>query len=89
MYADSDADANAKIPIPRFPNRLFLGFCQFCMEKKKFIVEIKTLYDFPYFLTHIRPLDVISNYKKILLGIYMFKVDNRNTRTRYEMYVSS
>ena len=56
------------------------------MEKKEFAVEMKTLYDFPYFLMHIRPFDVNFNYNKTnLLGIYMFKVDNKNTRTRYEI----
>ena len=46
---------------------------------------MKTLYDFPFFLMHIRSFDVISNYKKTnQLVIYMFKVENTNTRTRYE-----
>ena len=40
---------------------------------------------FPYFLIHIRPIDVISNHNKInLLCIYMSKVENKNTRTRCE-----
>ena len=46
-------------------------------------VEMKT-----YFLMHIRPFDVISNYSKTNpLGLYMFKVDNKNTRTRCETYL--
>ena len=55
------------------------------MEKKEFAVEMETLYEFPYFLIHIRSLDVISSNNKInLLAIYMFKVDRKNNRTRYE-----
>ena len=73
------------MPMLRFPNGCFSAFCQFCMEKKEFAVEMRTLYDFPYFLMHIGSFDVISNYSKTnLLGIYVFKVDNKNTRTRYE-----
>ena len=61
------------------------GFCQFLMEKKDFAVEMKALYDFLYFLMHTRPFEGISNYNKTnLLGIYIFKVDNKNTRARYE-----
>ena len=34
---------------------------------------------------HIKPFDVISYYNKTnFLGIYMFKVDNKSTRTKYE-----
>ena len=36
----------------KFPNGCFPGFFQFCMEKKEFAVEMKRLYDFPYFLMH-------------------------------------
>ena len=50
--------------MPRFPNGCFRGFCHFRMEKKEFAIEINPLYDFPYFLMHIRPFDLISNYKK-------------------------
>ena len=47
---------------------------------------MKTLYNFAYILIGIRPFDVISNYNKTnLLGIYMFKVDNKNTRAKYEV----
>ena len=53
-----------------------------CIEKKEFAVEMKTLYDFPYFLMHIRLFAVISNYSKTNLGTYMLKADNKNTRTR-------
>ena len=53
------------------------------MEKKKFAVAMETLYDVSYFLIHIRHLDVISyDSKTNLLGIYMFKVDNKNNITR-------
>ena len=45
-------------------NDRFRGFCQFCMEKKEFAVEMKTLYDFPNFLMHIRPFGKISNHNK-------------------------
>ena len=72
------------IPMPRFPSRRFPGFRQFRMENEKFAVEMKTLYDFLHFLIHIRPFDVISNYNKTLLDIYMFKVENKNTTARYE-----
>ena len=54
-------NGNAKMLLLRFPNSLFPGFCQFCMEKKV-VIEVKTLYDFPYFLMHIRFIDVIFNY---------------------------
>ena len=50
--------------MPRFPNGRFPGFCQFRMEKKKLAVEIKTLYDFPYILMHIRLVEVISSLQK-------------------------
>ena len=71
--------------MPRFPNDRFSGFCKFHIEKKSFAVEINTLYHFLYFLLHIRPFVMISNYNKTnLINIYMFKVGNKNTRTRYE-----
>ena len=55
------------------------------MQKKEFTVEMKTLYNFAYILMHIRPFEATSSCKKTnLLGIYMFNVDNKNTRTRYE-----
>ena len=38
------------MPMPRFSNSYFPGFCQFRMEKKEFAIEIKTLHDFLYFL---------------------------------------
>ena len=41
---------------------------------------MKTLYDFPYFLMHIRPFDIISNYNKTNL-IWHLHVDNENTTT--------
>ena len=66
-----------------FPNGCFPVFCQFCMEKKEFAEEMKNLYDFS--LMHIRPFDENFNYnKKTLLGVYLFKVNNKNIRTRYE-----
>ena len=34
------------------------------MERKEFAVEMRILYDFPYFLMHIRTFDVIFNYSK-------------------------
>ena len=72
----------------KFPNGCFPGFSQFCMEKKEFAVEMKRLYDFPWFLMQFdvfRPFDVVSIYnKRNFIGIYMFKVDNKITRTRYE-----
>ena len=47
---------------------------------------MKTLYNFAYFLICIRPFDVIPNYNKTnLLGIYMFKVDYKKTRTKHEV----
>ena len=48
----------------RFSNGGFPGFSQFRMEKKEFAVEMKTLYDFAYFLMHITSFDVISIYNK-------------------------
>ena len=53
--------------------------------KKEFALELKTFYDFPYFLMHIRPFYMISNYNKTGFCIYMFKVDTKNTRTRHEV----
>ena len=50
--------------MPRFSNGHFPGFCQFSMEKNEFTGEMKTLYDFPYFLRHIKLTEVISNYNK-------------------------
>ena len=38
------------MPMPRFSNSRFPGFCQFRMEKKEFAIEMKRLHDFPYFL---------------------------------------
>ena len=49
--------------IPRFENGRFPEFFQFRLKEKEFAVEMKILYDFPYFLMHIRPFDEISNYK--------------------------
>ena len=51
------------MPIPRFPNGRFPGFCQFRMEKKELALEMENLYDFPYSLMHIRPSDEISMLK--------------------------
>ena len=73
------------MPIPRFPNGRFPGFCQFRMEKKELALEMENLYDFPYFLIHIRPSDAFPiTTRQTLLGIYMFKGNNKNIRTRYE-----
>ena len=44
---------------------------------------METWFNFLYSWIHIKPFDVISNYNKTnLRGIYMFKVYNKNTRTR-------
>ena len=76
------------MPMPRFPNSCFPRFCQFCMEEKKFAVEMKTLNDFSFFLMHIRQFEVIfSPYEADLLGIYMSKVDNKSSRIRYKTYL--
>ena len=46
---------------------------------------MKTLYDFSYFLMHIRPFGVfLITIRQKLFGVYMFKVDTKNSRTRYE-----
>ena len=79
MNVDSNADPDAEKP-----NDVFLEFCQFCMERKEFGLEMKTLYDFPYFLMHARPFYLISSCSETNLGIYMPKVDNKSTRARYE-----
>ena len=50
---------------------LSLDFCQFHVEKKEFAVEMKKLYDFPYFLIHIRPFNEISNNNKTNLTWYL------------------
>lgn len=50
-----------------------------------FVVEMKTLYDFSYFLIHIRLFDVFP-FTTTDLGIYRLKVDNENTRTRCEIH---
>ena len=55
------------IQMLRFQTGRFSGFCHFPMTKKEFVVEMKTLYDSPYFLMYIRRFDVISNYTKINL----------------------
>ena len=69
-----------------FPSYLSIpGLSRFGMEYKEFATEMETLYDFQYFLMHLRLFDVISNYKqRNLLNIYICKVDNKNTRTRYK-----
>ena len=54
------------------------------MEKKEFGLEMKTLYDFPFFLMHARPFDVITNCSKPNLEIYMLKVYIKSKRTRHE-----
>ena len=71
MHAYSDADANADMLIPRFPNGRFPGFCQFRMEKKELALEMENLYDFPYSLKHIRPSDEISNHNKTNLAWHL------------------
>ena len=44
---------------------------------------MKTLYDFPYFLGHIRAFEAIFSYNKIkLLGILMFKVDSKTEQDK-------
>ena len=70
-HADSDADTNTEMPIVRFPDGRFPGFCQFHMEKKEFAVEMKTLCDFPYFLIYISSFNEISNYSKTNLRWYL------------------
>ena len=61
----------------------FPEFCHFRMEKKEFAVDMETWFNFLYSWIHIKPFDVISNYNKTnLRGIYMFKVYNKNSRTR-------
>ena len=51
---------------------------------------MKTLYDSPNFLIYMRPFDMISNSKKTnLLGIYKFKIGNKNTGTRRETCLKS
>ena len=52
------------MPIPRFLNGRFPGFCQFRMEKKEFAGEMKNLYDFPYYLMHIGRSEEIINHSK-------------------------
>ena len=41
------------MPMPRISNGCFQGFCQFRKKKKELAVDMRTLYDFPYFLKHI------------------------------------
>ena len=69
-------------------NARFPGFCQFRMEKKEFAVVTKTLYDFPYFLMHIRPFDLISNYNKTNPGIYSW-VPNKRPHSFVNFYFFS
>ena len=40
----------------------FPGFCKFFMGNNDFTVEMETLYDFPYFLMHISPLNTYQPY---------------------------
>ena len=67
------------MPIPRFPSGRFPTFCQFRMQKKKLALEMKNLYDFPYFLMHSRPSDEISmlktTVKKLEQDMNMSKVE--------------
>ena len=73
------------MPILRFPSGPFPGFCQFRMEKKPLAIKMKNLYDFSYSLMHIRLLTRFPiKTRQTLLGIYMFKGNNENIRTRYE-----
>ena len=53
----------------------------------KVTVEMKTLYDFLFFLIHIRPFEVISSENKTNLLDLLSKVDNKNTRTRYKTFL--
>ena len=54
------------------------------MKKKELAEEMKTMYDFPYVHIH-RRFDVFPvTIRETLLGFYMFRVDNKSTRTRYE-----
>ena len=68
-------------------NDRFPEFCQFRMEKKEFAVEMKTLHDFPYFLMRIRPFDVISNYNKTNLGIYIRGGSSAAATSKMECFV--
>ena len=84
-HADSDADANTDMPILRFLSGRFPGFCQFRMEKKELALKVKNLYGFSYSLMHIRLLTRFPiTTRQTLFGIYMFKGNNKNIRTRYE-----
>ena len=52
--------------IPRSPYRdlqmaVSLDFVSFIWKKKEFAVDIKSLYDFPYFLMHIRLFKEVPN----------------------------
>ena len=77
------------MPIPRFLNGRFPGFCQFHMEKKELALEMKNLYDISYSLIHtlLRMSGLLTRFsittRKTLLSIYMFKGDNKNISTRY------
>ena len=71
--------------MPRFSNSRFPGFCQFRMKKKQFSAEMKILHDFSYFLITSGLLTWFPiTTRQTLLGIYMFKVDNKNAITIYE-----
>ena len=56
------------------------------MEKKEFAVEMKLLHDF---LSFVIISDLLTWFPitagQMLLDIYMFKVDNKNARTKYEI----
>ena len=66
----------------------FPELCQFWMEKKEFTVEIQILYGSSYFLIHERPFHVIPNDNIVKQhGIYVFRVDDRNNRTRCDSYL--
>ena len=56
------------IPMPRFSNSSFPGFCQYPIEKKEFAVEMKTFHDFLYLSGLLTRFPITP--KETLLGIY-------------------
>ena len=44
LYCVKDYSYIHMPPIPRFPNGRFPGFCQFRIEKKELVLEMKNLF---------------------------------------------
>ena len=83
-YSYSKMSIPMMMLMPSFSNGRFPEFCQRHKEKE-FVVKLRNCIIFHTFWCISDLLTWFSfTIKKTLLGILVFKVDNKNTRTRYE-----